>query len=121
MGAAPDYIRASKIADVDLFSPQGVKLAEVDDMAIDWANSAAGSDAAKIGYMVLKREDALGQGPSLIPIPWRAVPLNPAQEDVVTNIPPQVLRAAPGFEDFSWPDLYSEPWKSQLASYWKNC
>ena len=77
VGAAPDYIRASKIADVDLFSPQGVKLAEVDDMAIDWANSPAGSDAAKIGYLVLKREDALGTGSLFDPDPLAGRPAEP--------------------------------------------
>jgi sporulation protein YlmC with PRC-barrel domain len=118
-----NYIRASDLFDLDVIDARGVDLGEVKDIALDLSSSqpANGAIAAQFSYLIIDRGDALGLGGELIPIPWRLVPVTPNQQKVaILNLQPQVLQGAPSFMDNARPDLYADPWRSDLARYWDN-
>jgi hypothetical protein len=116
---ARDYIIGEDLLSVDLNSPQGINLGEVEDLAIDWQNSQPGTAAAgQFAYVVVELDDALAPNNLLVPVPLRLLP--PAtglQDDVVINLAPNVLQSAPNFAGLV-PNLYEEPLLSQLNAFW---
>jgi sporulation protein YlmC with PRC-barrel domain len=120
-GTPSGYIPASDLFDMDLVDSRGIELGEIDDIAIDWQNSLPenGAAAGTFAYVIVDRGDALGLGGENIPVPWRLLRLNALQEIAQVNLQPQVLQAAPAFDDFTFPDLYKTPWAEELARYWQ--
>jgi sporulation protein YlmC with PRC-barrel domain len=117
-GLSASYLRASKVSGVDILSPQGVKLGEIKDIAVDWKNTQAGAQAAQFGYLIMEMNDDLGFENRMIPIPWRLVRINPGQENAIVNMAQNQVLNAPNFLQGGMPDLYSEPLLSQLRQFW---
>jgi sporulation protein YlmC with PRC-barrel domain len=117
-GLGGGFLRASDVSGVDILSPQGVKLGEIKDLAVDWKNSQAGAPAAQFSYLVMEMNDDLGFQNRMIPIPWRLVRINPGQENAIVNIAQAQVLTAPNFLQGGMPDLYSEPLLSQLRQFW---
>ena len=120
--AAPrGYLRAKELLGFDVVDTRFFELGEIKDIAVDWSTSQPGPsvDSARFAFVIMERDDALGPGAEYIPIPWNRLQLNPQQEIAVLNLSPQVLRSAPAFNELTWPNLYAEPWATNLKTFWK--
>lgn len=116
---ARDYISGDDLLSIDFLSPQGVKLGEIKDLAIDWQNSQPGSvQSGQVGYVILELDDNISLNKVMVPIPWRLV--NPAagQKNLVVNFTPNLLQTAPNFVEGLLPNLYAEPMNSRLNTFW---
>lgn len=119
MAQNTDYIRGDDLLGVKFLTPQGVKLGEIKDLAIDWQKSQPGSaQTAQFGYALLQLDDNISPTKPMVPIPWRMVNIPSGQEDIMVNLSPNQLQLAPNFAKGAVPDLYSEPLQSQLNTYW---
>ncbi len=119
MGTSVNTLRAKDVLSLKLTNPQGLKLGEIKDIAVDWANSQPG--AAQVGqfrYLVIQLDSDLGFENRMVPIPWQLIQMNPGQEDVVVNLAQNMIQNAPNFPKGSLPNLYAAPWSTQLSQFW---
>lgn len=87
-------------------TPGGKCLGEVKDVLLD-------IDEGRVAYAVL----SLG-GPKLVPVPWRALTLKPAENAVVLDMDRVKLANAPSFDEEKWPDMLDRSWGTRVHGYY---
>lgn len=75
-------------------------------------------DNGTLRYAILSHGGFLGIGDKLIPIPLKALRLNPDKE-LVLNINKQTLEKAPSFDAKQWPNFSQPQWYTRTYTYWK--
>jgi sporulation protein YlmC with PRC-barrel domain len=115
-----DYVRASDVTDLKVVSPQGVKMGDIEDLAINWQANTAGAGPAQFNYVIMKLDDNISPVEPRVPLPWRLVHPAPGAETLILNIAPNILTTAPNFMKGMLPNLYTEPMTGMLNQFWSN-
>jgi sporulation protein YlmC with PRC-barrel domain len=83
-------MRAHDIRDIKARNPEGERLGDISDIAID-------RDSGRIAYAVLSYGGILGFGEKHFAIPWEAVRTRPGEGVAVLDADKRTLDSAPGF------------------------
>ncbi|WP_292731862.1 DUF2795 domain-containing protein [Methanoculleus sp.] len=85
-----NLMRAHDIRDIKARNPEGERLGDISDIAID-------RDSGRIAYAVLSYGGILGFGEKHFAIPWEAVRTRPGERVAVVDADKRTLDSAPGF------------------------
>jgi sporulation protein YlmC with PRC-barrel domain len=83
-------MRAHDIRDIKARNPEGERLGDISDIAID-------RDSGRIAYAVLSYGGILGFGEKHFAIPWEAVRTHPGERVAVVDADKRTLDSTPGF------------------------
>jgi sporulation protein YlmC with PRC-barrel domain len=104
-------IRASDLMGFNVVNAQDEDLGEIEDLVI-------GFDSHQIRYGVLSFGGFLGLGEEWVAVPLHMMTLTPAEEEVILDVTPETIEAAPRFTDDEWPDLNTPDWDLDYQQYW---
>lgn len=93
----PQHLPASTLIGDAIVNPAGEKLGDLKDIVLDTANGG-------IVYAVMASGGVLGMGEKLFAVPWHALRLGGADENLILDASPDRLKNAPGFDKDHWPD-----------------
>jgi sporulation protein YlmC with PRC-barrel domain len=112
MTGAPstDLVRASRVVDTKIKSPDGTTLGNVTDIVL-------APDLDSVSYVVLSRGGMFGMGTQLYAIPWSALSAG-VNGAFVIPVTEQQLEQSQGFDPDNWPSRPSAAWavQDQLSS-----
>lgn len=109
---ARGMVRASKTIGSDVEDANGKNLGNIDDIVIDDGNG-------RIVYAVLSFGGFLGMGDKLFALPWQALKRSSKDDDkMVLDVPKDRLKAAPGFDKKSWPDMADRRWGLDIHKHY---
>ena len=109
--AAPTLLSASTIAGDEVVNLKDEKLGTIEDIMLD-------VQTGKIRYAVLSSGGFLGMGDRLFAVPWSAFKLDTEHKRFILNVDVDRLKAAPGFDKDSWPNMADAAWTSNIESYY---
>lgn len=109
--AAPTLLSASTIAGDEVVNLKDEKLGTIDDIMLD-------VQTGKIRYAVLSSGGFLGMGDRLFAVPWSAFRLDAENKRFILDVDVDRLKAAPGFDKDSWPNMADSAWTSNIESYY---
>jgi sporulation protein YlmC with PRC-barrel domain len=107
-------VLATKLLEVNFQAQAGVAGAvsmKVDDVLVD-------SQSGEIKYVVLSASST-ATGEKLIPLPLKVLGWDAANNAFTSNVDPQALLQAPGFEAGKYPPTITPDWDTNLRSYWE--
>src|SRR5262245_39589647 len=107
----PKFVKASKAVGMDARNPKDEDLGEVEDLMID-------TRSGKIAYAVLSFGGVLGINVKLFAVTWKALTLDDQKERFVLNVDKNKLKAAPGFDKNSWPNMADVRWSKDVHAYY---
>jgi sporulation protein YlmC with PRC-barrel domain len=108
----PTSVRLSALLDYTIRNPEGENLGDLEDLMINWREG-------QVAYAVLSFGEFLGMGGKWFAIPLTALTLNPVEQTVVIDIEPEMLDAAPGFDQANWPETADLDWDEEIRQYWE--
>jgi|KBSSwiStaDraftv2_1062776.scaffolds.fasta_scaffold1438061_1 sporulation protein YlmC with PRC-barrel domain len=107
-------IPAKKLSGVNVESPSGEKLGEIEDVVIDL-------DSGKVAYAAVGVGGVLGLGEKLFAVPFGEFKLSHDKSNnlvLALDISKDRLEKAPGFDKNHWPDFAGQDWRNQVDSYY---
>ncbi|MHB0958553.1 MAG: PRC-barrel domain-containing protein [Pirellulaceae bacterium] len=107
--------RSSKIIGMPVRDAAGNDLGSIYDLVIDL-------DSGMVRYAALAYGGLLDGGDKLFAIPWDTLETRPTSDDaheLVLNVDPEVLRAAPGFPQDRWPEFADARWGTEIDDYYR--
>jgi sporulation protein YlmC with PRC-barrel domain len=107
-------IPAKKLSGVNVESPSGEKLGEIEDVVIDL-------DSGKVAYAAVGVGGVLGLGEKLFAVPFGEFKLSHDKSNnlvLALDISKDRLEKAPGFNKSHWPDFAGQDWRNQVDSYY---
>jgi sporulation protein YlmC with PRC-barrel domain len=104
--------RASKAIGTDVEDPSGNNLGDIDEIVID-------DGTGRVVYCVLSFGGFLGVGDKLFAIPYHSLTVSPKDADkMVLDVSKERLKAAPGFDKKSWPNMADRRWGADIHTYY---
>jgi sporulation protein YlmC with PRC-barrel domain len=76
------------------------------------------TDSGDVAYAVLSFGGFLGMGDKLFAVPWDALTVDTAREEILLDVPRETLENAPGFDKDDWPMTPDDSWFSDLHSHY---
>ena len=101
--------RVSRIIGSDVRTKGGEKIGEIRDLVVN--------DKGTIMLAIVSTGGFLGVGDRLHAVPWDVLALG-AKDDRILDIDREHLRAAPGFNSRTWPNLGDERWMADNRRYY---
>lgn len=110
-GTALTMIKLSDLVGMDIASPTGENLGEIEDLVLDPASG-------KISYAALSFGGFMGFNDKLFAVPWDALS---ARKDgkVIFAVDKERLTNAPGFDKKNWPTMASPSFDDEVRNYYK--
>lgn len=96
-------LRGSEIVGMGVYNPQGEKLGEIADLAVD-------PKASRVLYGALSHGAGLISTGKLFAVPWEALELQQDQGRFLAEASPAALEKAPGFDSKQWPETADSRW-----------
>ena len=109
--AAVNVLSSSTLMGTDVKNPAGEDLGDIEELMIDL-------DAGRVAYAVLSFGGIAGIGDKLFAIPWQAMTVDTANEQVVIDIDKETLDEAPGFDKSNWPETADYTWLGEVYEYY---
>ena len=112
--AAHSTFRIQKASDLigkPVVNPQGERLGEVQDLAID-------AERGRVAYAVLTFGGFLGMGDKWFAIPTGALTLPADGKNFILAVDKDRLKTAPGFEKDRWPSMGDSTWSMGVHEYY---
>lgn len=103
--------KASDLIGKTVQNPQGEKLGEVQDLAID-------GERGRVAYVVLSFGGFLGMGDKWFAIPTGALTLPQDAKHFVLAVEKDRLKSAPGFEKDRWPSMGDSAWGTGVHEFY---
>jgi len=72
----------------------------------------------RVAYAVLSFGGFLGVGDKLFAIPWNALSVDTAENQLILDVDKQILERAPGFDKDHWPNMADHAWGAEVSSYY---
>ncbi len=110
-GPGPGLMGADTLVGNDVYNCQGENLGDVKEIMLDMATG-------RVSYAVLSFGGFLGMGEKLFAVPWDALKLDTANKRFTLDVSKERLKAAPGFEKDSWPNMSDKTWSDGIHSYY---
>jgi sporulation protein YlmC with PRC-barrel domain len=104
-----DLVRASRVMDTKIKSPQGETLGHVADIVLT-------PDLDSVSYVAMSRGGVFGMGNLMYAIPWSALSRG-VNDTFVVPITRQQLEQSRGFNQNNWPTRPSAAWMVQDHQY----
>jgi sporulation protein YlmC with PRC-barrel domain len=111
-GPVATMLSAGTITGDDVYDRSEHKLGSIQDIMLDIGTGS-------IRYAVLASGGFLGIGDRLFAIPWGALKLDAVNKRFVLDVDAERLKAAPGFDKESWPNMADETWSANVHSYYR--
>lgn len=74
----------------------------------------------KVEYAVLSFGGFLGVGDKLFAIPWNALQVDEASEQMILDVSKERLEKAPGFDKDNWPDFADTSFQTSIQDYYSS-
>ncbi len=110
-GPGPALMGANTLIGNDVYNKDGEDLGDVKEIMTDMASG-------KVAYAVLSFGGVLGMGDKLFAVPWPALKLDTAHKRFTLNVPNDVLKGAPGFNQDHWPSMSDKTWASGVHEFY---
>jgi len=110
-GPGPALMGANTLLGNDVFNKDSQDLGDIKEFMIDMASG-------KIAYAVLSFGGVLGMGNKLFAVPWAALKLDTVNKRFTLNVPKEVLKDAPGFEQHRWPSMSDKTWANGIHKFY---
>ena len=108
--------KASNLIGCAVTNPKNERLGEIRDIVIDNRNQ-------RVAYAVVAFGEALGSGDKYFALPWRLLEIAQRSSDdtprVTLGCDIEKLKAAPGFNEDSWPDMANPSWASKVDQHYR--
>jgi len=111
LSPAPTLLSAGTITGDEVHNRLGQKLGSIKDIMLD-------CHTGSVRYAVLASGGFLGMGDRLFAIPWSALTIDGANHRFVLDVDAERLKAAPGFDKESWPNMADATWAASIHSYY---
>ena len=110
-GPGPALMGANTLLGNDVYNKDGQDLGDIKEFMIDMASG-------KVAYAVLSFGGLLGMGDKLFAVPWAALTLDTVNKRFTLNVPKEVLKDAPGFDQHRWPSMSDRTWASGVHEFY---
>jgi hypothetical protein len=104
-------ISSEKVAGTSVENTKGDSLGKIEEIMIDKVSG-------RVGYAVLNYGSFLGMGGKLFALPWDILKYDTKRDAYIIGIPEERLKAAPSFDDGSWPDMGDPTWGKGIHDYY---
>ncbi len=106
---AGDIHQASKLVGKSVKNQQGEELGELSELLVD--------NQGQVKYIILQKDQTLGMGGDLTPIPWQAANPEMQEDSLVVNIEKQKLDGAPTVEENELSQMTEQQLQEQVRGY----
>ena len=103
------YLTATSVIGDKVVNPAGEHMGDIKNIMLDLING-------KIEYFVIEFGGFLGIGTKYFAIPFNRLQVNPEKKVFIFNQSKEVLKKAPGFDDYHWPETNIH--LEQVHGYW---
>jgi sporulation protein YlmC with PRC-barrel domain len=110
-GPGPALMGANTLLGNDVYNKDGEDLGDIKEFMIDMTSG-------RIAYAVLSFGGVLGVGDKLFAVPWAALKLDTANKRFTLNVPKDVLKGAPGFNQDRWPSMSDKTWARGVHEFY---
>jgi sporulation protein YlmC with PRC-barrel domain len=110
-GPGPEVMAADTLEGDDVFSADGEKLGDIQDIMID-------VPTGRVAYAVMAAGGFLGIGEKLFAIPWSALTLDADRKCFVLDASSDRIKNAPGFDKDHWPSMADTTWANEIHNYY---
>ena len=107
----PEVLSAGTLIGDNVRNRNGEDLGKLEEIMIDL-------DQGRVAYAVLSFGGFLGVGDKLFAIPWEALMVDTANEEIVLDVSKEVLENAPGFDKDNWPKTTNRDWLVEVYTYY---
>ncbi|MCA3010402.1 MAG: PRC-barrel domain-containing protein, partial [Phycisphaerales bacterium] len=112
----PARCKASQLIGLSITNSHDENLGEIQDIVMDGANR-------NIAYAVVGFGGVLGMGEKHFAMPWRLIEVTQRGAEqtprATLGLDRAALKAAPGFDKGSWPDMADSTWAQQVDDYYR--
>lgn len=113
---SPARYKASQLIGLAITNSQNESLGEIEEIVLDGSNR-------HIAYAVVGFGGFLGMGEKYFAMPWRVIEIRQrgANETptALLGVDRETLKAAPGFDKGSWPDMANAKWAAKVDDYYR--
>jgi surface antigen len=95
----------------DVYNRQQEDLGDIKEIMLDMRSG-------QVAYAVLSFGGILGMGEKLFAVPWQSLELDTNNKRFILDASKEQLKAAPGFDKDSWPDMASREFSSQIHDFY---
>lgn len=110
-GPGPALMGANTLLGNDVCNADGEDLGDIKEFMLDMATG-------KVAYAVLSFGGILGMGDKLFAVPFAALTLDTVNKRFTLNVPKDVLKDAPGFNQDRWPAMSDKTWASGVHQFY---
>ncbi len=110
-GPGPSLMGANTLLGNDVYNNDAEDLGDIKEFMIDMASG-------KIAYAVLSFGGVMGIGDKLFAVPWAALELDTVNKRFTLNVPKDVLKEAPGFDQDRWPAMSDKTWAAGVHKFY---
>jgi sporulation protein YlmC with PRC-barrel domain len=110
-GPGPALMGADTLLGEDVVSAHNEKLGDIKEIMLDM-------NTGRVAYAVLAFHGFMGIGEKLFAVPWQALHLDTVGKRFILNVDKDRLKAAPGFNKDSWPDMADIGWANQVHTFY---
>ena len=75
-------------------------------------------ERGRVAYAVLSFGGFLGLGDKFFAIPWSALKVDTAEEQLILDVDKNLLERAPGFDKAHWPNMADRAWGAEVCGYY---
>lgn len=104
-------LSAGSISGTPVKNLEGEDLGKIEELMIDLASG-------RVAYAVLSFGGLFGIGDKLFAMPWGALSLDQASEQILLDVPREQLENAPGFDKNDWPDFGELEFETSIHEYY---
>ena len=107
----PRILSATTIINDKVVNLRNENLGYIDELMID-------RNSGRIAYAVLSFGGFPGTRDKLFAVPWEALKVDSENKQIILDVDPETLKAAPGFDQNNWPDMTTPEWHSSIHAYY---
>ena len=104
-------LSAGSIKGTKVVNAAGEDLGSIEDIMLH-------IDSGETAYAVVSFGGFLGMGDKLFAVPWQALSVDTANEQIMLDVTREQLENAPGFDKDNWPMTPDESWFSDVHSHY---
>ena len=108
--------KASQLIGCAITNSKNESLGEIQDIVLDSGNH-------RLAYAVVAFGGFPGMGEKYFAVPWRCIEVAQRGTDhgprATLGLDQDTLKAAPGFDRTSWPDMANATWANQVDDYYR--